>query len=70
MPPVLNVSLQKLPASRSKNVRAGQLWSGMDQSHDVLELIAKAEGAARLVKGGTFPQTAALHLVEEPPIQK
>ena len=55
------------PAARSRcsRVRSGR---AMQQRHHVLELVAEAEGAARLVVAGARPQPAAQVLVEQPAV--
>ena len=40
------------------------------QRHDVLQLVAEAEGAARLVEAGPRPEPAAQVLVEEPAVHE
>ena len=40
----------------------------MHQSHHVLQLVAKAEGAARLVERGACPQPAGQYLVQQPAV--
>ena len=41
---------------------------GMDQRHGVLQLVAEAEGAARLVVAAARPQAAGQGLVEQPAV--
>ena len=42
----------------------------MHQGHDILELIAESESAARLIERRTAPDPAAQHLVQEPAIEE
>ena len=47
---------------------AHELRLGMDQRHHVLQLIAEAEGAARLVVAAARPKPAGQGLVQEPAV--
>ena len=49
MPPVLHVALDELPRRRAQQVRATQVRPRVQQRQHVLQLIAEAKGAARLV---------------------
>ena len=46
MPPVLNVTLPELAARAQQQMLTHQLWFGVNQCHDILQLVAKAAGAA------------------------
>ena len=70
MPPVLDVPLRELPAGGQQDLVAGQLGAGGEEGQDILQLIAKAEGAAGLVKGGTSPDAAAQRLVLQPAVDQ
>ena len=48
----------ELAAGREQDVPARQLRRGMDQRHHILQLVAKAKGAAGLIKGGAAPDAA------------
>src|SRR6185436_6263810 len=69
MPPVLDVPFEKLTGSRVEEMAANKARRRQQQRQRILQLIAKAEGAARLVKGRTPPDSAGQRLVEEPPVQ-
>ena len=59
MPPMLDIPLLELPARCQQDLVARQVGAGVKERHDVLQLIAKTEGAARLVKSGASPDAAA-----------
>jgi hypothetical protein len=65
---VLHVALDKLPRRRVDDVRARELRRGKDQREHVLQLIAEAERAARLIKGRSTPDAAGQALVERPAV--
>ena len=52
VPPMLDVSLGT-GGPPAQDMGSRLLGSGMEERHDILKLIAKPIGAARLVKGGT-----------------
>jgi hypothetical protein len=54
-------------ASGSDQMRSGEVRPRQQQRHHVLQLIAKAEGAAQLCACAR-PETAAHVLIDEPPI--
>ena len=66
----LDVALHELARGRAQDVRARQVGTGQAQGHDVLELVAEAERAARLIVAGARPQAAADVLVEEPAVHE
>jgi hypothetical protein len=70
MPPVLNVSLDKLMARGPQQMFAHQPGLCMHQGHDVLQLIAKPERAPGLVISATPPKTAGQGLVEQPTVDQ
>ena len=49
---------------------AGLAGRAVDQGHHVLELVAEAVGAARLVERRPAPDAAAQHLVEQPAVEQ
>src|SRR3546814_3766027 len=49
-------------------MRAHEIGLGMDQSHYILQLVAKTECAAGLVKGAARPYPACQGLVYEPAV--
>jgi hypothetical protein len=67
---MLNVALDELPAGGSEQMRPGELGPRQQHRHHVLQLIAEAEGSARLVVARPRPQTAADVLVNEPPVHQ
>jgi hypothetical protein len=52
---VLDVALDELVRGCAEQVRPGEIRSRQRQGHRVLELIAEAEGPARLVVSGASP---------------
>ena len=64
MPPVQHVALDELVGGVQEDLRAGQLGPEMDQRGRVLQLVAEAEGAARLVERRARPQPAAERLID------
>src|SRR5215467_6991575 len=59
MPPMLDVAFQELARCRSQKMGACHFWNGVDKSHRVLHLIAKAKCATGLVERRTPPESAA-----------
>ena len=70
VPPVLDIPLSELTASRQQDLRSRQIGIAIEKSHDVLQLIAKAECAAGLVKAGASPDAAAQALVLKPAVDQ
>ena len=68
VPPVLHVALEELARGRAEDVRPAISGRGVDQRHDVLELVAEPVGAARLVEARPRPEAAGEHLVEQPSV--
>src|SRR5436305_15303122 len=70
MPPVLHITFHKLSRSRAQNVVTRNFWRGVHESHDILQLIAKSVGAARLIKRRATPQPATQCLIHQPAVQQ
>ncbi len=70
MPPVLHVAVAELVRRAAQQVLAGEARLGMDQRHDVLQLVAEAESAARLVMAAAPPKAARQRLVHEPAVRQ
>src|SRR5438094_463008 len=70
MPPMLHVAFEELSSGGSQQVCAREIGPREQHRHDVLQLIAEAEGAARLVVPASRPETAAHVLIEQPPIDQ
>ena len=68
-PPMLHVALDELPRRRAKQVLARQIGPGGGERHAVLQLIAKAIGAAGLIEGGARPDAAGERLIEQPAVE-
>ena len=68
MPPVLHVAFDELARRGENEVRTRQLGRGVHQRQHVLQLVAKAERAARLVERGAAPQARTDQLVEQPAV--
>ena len=63
MPPMLNISFRELTGRAQEQVLAHEVRSGVDEGHHVLQLIAKTEGAPRLVVSASRPEAARQGLV-------
>ena len=70
MPPVLDVALHELAGRGAQEVLAREVRPATRERHDVLELVAEAVGAARLVEGGARPEPARQRLVEQPAVEQ
>ncbi len=70
MPPVLHVALDELSRGGAEDVLAGEPRLGVDERHDVLELVAEAVGAAALVQRRAGPHAAGQRLVQRPPVEQ
>ncbi len=68
-PPVLDVALRELPARGTQQMLARESRLRDDESHRVLQLVAEAVCAARLVERAAGPQAASECLVEQPAVQ-
>ena len=68
MPPVLHVAFPELARRAEQQMLAQKARLGVDQRHRVLQLIAEAEGAARLVVSAARPEAARQRLVEQPAV--
>ena len=69
-PPVLHVARPELASRGTQDVLAGDGGPRDAKRHHILQLIAIAPGAARLVKRGTRPQPASERLIEQPAVQE
>ncbi len=58
----------KLARRRPQDLFAQQRRSGVDERHGVLQLIAKTERPARLIKARPSPDAGSQHLVEQPAV--
>ena len=68
MPPVLHVPFAELARGGAQQMLAQQRRLGMHQGHRVLQLVAEAERAARLVKSRARPHAAGERLVDQPAV--
>ena len=68
MPPVLHVAFDELAARAQQQVLAQQRRLRVHQRHRVLQLVAEAEGAARLVVAAARPHAAGERLVQQPAV--
>src|ERR1700741_189674 len=55
MPPVQDIAFNELMRRAKQKMVAHQLWLGIEQRHDVLELVTETEGPAGLVKAAARP---------------
>ena len=65
---MLDVAFHELASRAAKQMLAHERGLGVDERHDVLQLIAKAEGAAGLVVAASCPQAARQRLVQKPAV--
>src|SRR5438067_10668903 len=70
MPPVLDIALHKLSRGRAQDVVASEVGRGVHEGHHVLQLVAEAVTATRLIKGGAAPRPAAESLVKQPAVEQ
>ena len=68
MPPVLHVSFAELMARQHGADARAASRLGMHQGHRVLQLVAEAERAARLIEARARPHAAGEGLIEEPAV--
>ena len=70
VPPVLDIAFEELPARGPQEVFPEQIRPRQRKRHDVLKLVSKPEGPARLVIGRSGPQPAAHVLIEKPAVHQ
>jgi hypothetical protein len=58
-PPMLHIAFEELARRRAQQVLARNVGPRHAQRHHILQLIAKAIGAARLIESGARPDAAA-----------
>src|SRR5947207_8750553 len=66
MPPVLDIAFHELSRGRAQDVVPCEIGRGVHEGHHVLQLVAEAVTAARLIKGRAAPHPAAESLVKQP----
>ncbi len=67
---MLNISFGKLAARASKQVFPHEARLGVDEGHGILQLVAEAKSAARLVVAASSPETTGERLIQEPAVGK
>src|SRR5678815_5186006 len=70
MPPVLNIALAELPTRAPQKLFAKHAGLRMNECRRVLQLVAEAERATRLVIAATRPHAARERLIDEPSVRK
>src|SRR5438876_4436104 len=70
MPPVLDIAFHELSRGRAQNVVAREVGRGVHEGHHILQLVAEAVSAARLIKGRATPDAAAESLVNQPAVEQ
>ena len=70
VPPMLHVAFDELMSGGPQQVLAPKVWPRERERHHVLQLIAEAERAARLVVTGAGPEAAAHVLIQQPPVHQ
>jgi len=68
VPPVKHVPLRELVRGRLEQVTANERGMRRDEREHVLELVAKAEGPARLIKRRAREEARRKRLIEEPSV--
>ena len=63
---MLHIALNELPRCRPQHVLARDIGAGDAQCHYILQLIAKAIGAAGLVVRRSRPDPTAQRLIQQP----
>ena len=66
---MLDVALEELPGGGAQKMCARECGPATSERHDVLELVAEAVGATRLIEGGSRPHAASERLIEQPAIE-
>src|SRR5690606_34729416 len=62
--------LAELTPRRAQDLLPREVGDGVDQGHGVLELVAEAEGPARLVEARASPHPAGHDLVHQPTVDQ
>src|SRR5213592_1674972 len=70
MPPVLDIAFHELSRSRAQDVVPCEVGCGVHEGHHVLQLVAEAVSAARLIKGRATPAAATESLVKQPTVEQ
>src|SRR6266571_2354770 len=70
MPPMLDITFHELPRGRAQDVVARDIGRGVHEGHDILQLVAEAVSATRLIKGGAAPDAATERLVKQPAVEQ
>src|SRR5512140_704528 len=68
MPPMLHIAFAKLARSAQQKMFSREPWLGVDQRHDILQLITETESSAGLVTSTPCPKTAREGLVQQPAV--
>ena len=70
VPPVLDVAFDELSRGGMDDVVAREVRSRQHQREDILQLVAEAERAARLIERRSSPDAAREGLIEEPVVEQ
>ena len=68
-PPMLDIAFDELSRRGPQQMLAGHRGPRRHERHAILQLIAEAIGAARLIESGTRPEATAQGLVEKPAVE-
>ena len=66
---MLHIAFAELMRRGAQKMLAGQGRFGMHQRHHILQLVAKSEGSAGLIKSGAAPEPAAQGLIQQPAVR-
>src|SRR5947208_14458430 len=70
MPPWLDIAVDEWSRARAQDVVPCEIGRGVHEGHHVLQLVAEAVTAARLIKGRAAPHPAAESLVKQPAVEQ
>src|SRR3989338_9391459 len=70
MPPVLNISLDKLVSGKCQQLFPDHFRFRMDQRHHILKLVPETESPSGLIKTASPHETAAYDLILQPSVHQ
>ena len=65
---MFHIALAELMGRRAQKMLTSQVWFGVNQRHRVLQLVAKSECPAGLIKTGAAPKPTAQDLIQQPSV--
>ncbi len=67
---MLDIAFHELSRGRAQDVVARDVGRRVHEGHDILQLVTETVSAARLIKSGAAPETAAERLINQPAIEQ